>query len=97
MSEEAIKAELHGVARLQVALARMDGHRIDKRLMRFDALVECAMQYGRASAPALQRMDAIARDAMRSEVVGQCVIGDRDYTGSISDYAWMAAKEGILT
>ena len=85
-----ISAELHGTARLQIALARMDGHKIDKKLMRFDALVEGALQYGRAANPFCAD---IARSALREEVVGQCVIGDRDYTGDPpSDYRWMGVS-----
>ena len=86
-----ISAELHGTARLQVALARLDGHKIDKKLMRFDALVEGALQYGRSANPFNEH---IARDALRSEVVGSCVIGDMDYTGDPpSDYRWMEAAQ----
>jgi hypothetical protein len=85
-----IASELHGTARLQVALARMEGHKIDKRLMRFDDLVETALQYGRIS----EVFDAdTARWALRDEVIGSCVIGDRDYTGLPPiDYRWMASS-----
>ncbi|NJM13327.1 MAG: hypothetical protein HC889_16945 [Synechococcaceae cyanobacterium SM1_2_3] len=80
-----LASELHGIARLQVALARMDGHKIDKPLMRFNDLVQCALAYG---------SPFNCRVAMRTEAIGQCVIGDMDYIGAISDYRWTI--EGVV-
>lgn len=84
--------ELHVRARLQVALARMDGHQIDKSCMRFNDIVAEAMQWGglgKVFSPAM------ARDALLTETIDQCVIGAWNYTGERFDpkrMAWMVSS-----
>ncbi len=88
---DALREELHGAARLQVALAKMDGHKIDKDLMRFNDLVEGAMIYALAG---VEFRAESARSALRQEVIGSCVVDDRDYTGTAwpVQSAWMVPK-----
>ncbi len=83
-----LKEELHGTIRLQVALAKLEGYKIDKKLMRYDSLVDLALQYGAMSTTF--NYD-IPKDVIRTEVVGVCVIDSPDYTGSIPDFNWMCS------
>lgn len=89
---EALLEELHGTARLQVHLARMDGHRIDKHTMRFNDIVNAAVQYGRMSSCFRENT---ARAAIY-ETAEYCVIGSPMHTGQPFDcmaYKWMEAAQ----
>jgi hypothetical protein len=85
---ESIRDELHGTARLQVHLARMGGYTIDKQLMRFNDIVEAAMQYG--------KMSFVFRPDLAREMIYEtpeiCIKEMPEYTGKPFDrkaYQWM--------
>ncbi len=72
-----LREEMHGWARLQIALARMDGHKIDKRVCRYNELVETGMRYARCGV-------AFQPDAAwggLKDAIDSCIIGDPMHTG----------------
>lgn len=75
---ESMREELHGVARVQVALARMDGAQIDKRVCRFNEIVETAIRYGMCGATF---SPSVVRAGLQ-EAIDCCVIGDPMHTGA---------------
>ena len=74
-----------GMAALHCTLAKMDGHVIDKKCMRFNAMADymelCSQGYS-ADQPLVGL----------SEAVETCIIGNTMHTGlpfDVSSYAWM--------
>ena len=84
-----LKEELHGTIRLQIHLAKAEGLKIDKKLMRYDSLVDLALQYGSLGDVF---NGEIPRDVVRSEIVGVCVVDSTDYTGAMPDFKWMCSS-----
>ena len=80
--------QLHGVARVQVALARMDGHKFDKSQLRFNDIVHVAVSYPKMGA-------ATCYDGMR-EAIDACIIGNDMHVpnGSVLSLApsWMIGE-----
>lgn len=78
--------ELHGRLRVQVALARMEGYKLDKKQLRFNALVAAARRYERLGANVLSGLQ---------EALDACVYGDPMHIpgGSVETlvYDWMKA------
>lgn len=93
---EAATAEtMHGLARLHLALAKMDGHQIDKRAARFNSIVEEALKYGRMA------KDGFSADlafAGLGDCLDACIIGDpmhvpgKGVCGIVYDWMLPAAR-----
>lgn len=67
-----LKERLHGEARLQIALAQMDGHQIDKKVCRYNELIETAIRYGLCDTTF---REAVVFAGLR-EAIDCCVVGD---------------------
>jgi hypothetical protein len=89
-------SKLHGEARLQVTLAKMDGYKIDKKVCRFNEIVSVAFRYGQCGGDESSVVVAGLREA-----IDCCVVGDPMHTGEsctslVSD--WMIQNsEGQVT
>lgn len=68
--------QMHGHARVQLALARMDGHKIDKRVARFNELVEAARRYAACGSGD----ETVAWGGLR-DAIDACIVGDPMHTG----------------
>ena len=79
--------ELQGTARLQIALAKMDGYTVDKKLMRFNDIVQEALDWanmGEVFRPSIARKSIY-------ETVCRCIPCDVGYAGkryNKEDYSW---------
>jgi hypothetical protein len=84
---------LIGMAALHCRLAAMDGHKMDKRAMRYNAMADY-MEHGAAcGAPSPEEALPTALKLLR-EAVRMAIIGDPMYTGgpfSRDEYKWMEA------
>lgn len=67
-----IRERLHAELRRRLALVREDGCEIDKRLCRFNDMVEAAIRYGRCSDP----FSESAALAGLQEAIDCCIVGD---------------------
>ena len=88
---EALREEFHGAARVQISLAKMDGKEVDKKVCRFNDIVETAIRYGMCSEP----FSESAARAGLTDAIDCCVINDPMHTGDtplslVPD--WMIAK-----
>ena len=69
---------LHGAARVQVALAKMEGNKLDKKVCRFNDLVETAIRYGCCSE---EFNEKAAWDGLR-DAIDCCIVGDPMYVAN---------------
>ena len=69
--------QMHGEARLQIALAKMEGHQIDKKICRFNDIVQCATRCGMCG----EIFDTDASVSGLREAIDACIIGDPMHTG----------------
>lgn len=47
MCDASLEETMQGVARVQVALGKMDGFKFDKKITRYNDIVETAIRYGK--------------------------------------------------
>lgn len=79
MDLSSLREMMHGTARVQIALARMDGHAIDKKCCRFNDIVETAVQYGLLGG---SFKEGAAWAGLR-EALDACMLGDPMHTGEV--------------
>lgn len=77
MAATETEEKFHGIARLQIRLAQMDGRKIDRKVCRYNEIVETAMRYGR-----LRGVfdEGLAREGL-TEAIDCCISGDPMHTG----------------
>ena len=88
---EKVTPILHGIARVQIWLAKADGHAIEKPLARYDDMVAEAIQYGSMG---FKFSPEIAEDSIR-ETFLRCVKTDVGFAGkrfNETDYKWMVPE-----
>ena len=83
-----LRERMQGEARLQIALARMDGHKVDKKICRYNDIVDCAMDYGYLGCEFnLGAAWGGFRDAIDSCIIGDPMNSGRPCTEIV--YDWM--------
>lgn len=90
---ENLREYLHGISRLQIHLAKMDGCRVDKKICRFNDIVDTAIKYGRLG----ENFSPVHAVSGLKEVLDACIVGDpMHYEGGYVTgivYDWMLCCE----
>ncbi len=73
---DALKLRLHGEARLQLSLAKMEGLRIDKKIARFNEIVETALRYGHCG---VEFSEHVVLSGLM-DAIDCCIVGDPMHT-----------------